>query len=440
MKQWMQDPLLTKLFKNAGVLFSGNVVASILSLVSLAITSRILGAELFGVLVLISTYVLIVDSLCNFQSWQAVIKYGADALEHRRDEDFKALIKFGFLLDGGTAILGAIVAASAAWFVGGLFGWDDEHVLMAVVYSITLLFHISGTPIAILRLFERYRKTAIQQVYEAAFKLAGVTLAFLVDAGLWGFILVWAATDILGKLLILYYSYQELLARNITQVSQSSIAGVSERFRGIWGFVWTTNINASIRMSIREADIMLVGALIGPSGAGLFRVVKISALLLGKVADVLYNSIYPEIAKLISVGDYRSFRRLALRASVISGIVALVLVFIFWWVGEAAILVILGVEYQDAYMPLIVYMFSQVVWMVSYPLSAAVLAFGIPQISLYVLLLSGLVYFPSLYILTSNMGLMGASLAAVIFYCLWSSIILVVVSFVYLKRARALSG
>jgi O-antigen/teichoic acid export membrane protein len=215
MRQWLYDGLLRKLFKNSAILFSGNIVSSIIGLVSLAITARALGVEQFGYLVLISTYVLIVDKLVNFQSWQAIIKYGADALEHNKKNDFKSLLKFGFILDIGTAVLGTLLAASAAWFIGSWIGWKDEHKLMAAAYSFTILFHISGTPIAILRLFDQFKKTSIQQVYASVFKLVGVTIAFILDAGLWGFLLVWALTDILGKILLVYYARKELITRKI---------------------------------------------------------------------------------------------------------------------------------------------------------------------------------------------------------------------------------
>ncbi len=98
-KYFFQNELLRRLFKNAGILFSGNVVAGILGIASLAITARALGVDVFGILVIITTYVAIVDRLINFQSWQAIIKYGSDAISQGRDHDFKSLIKFGFILD-----------------------------------------------------------------------------------------------------------------------------------------------------------------------------------------------------------------------------------------------------------------------------------------------------------------------------------------------------
>ena len=153
---WLKDDLLTRLFKNAAVLFGGNMLASLLGFASLALTARALGVERFGFLVLITTYVAIVDNLVNFQSWQAIIKYGADALEQIHEEDFKSLIKIGFLLDATTAVLATILAASGAWFVGQWRGWDEEIVIMAAMYSFTILFHISGTPTAILRLFDKF--------------------------------------------------------------------------------------------------------------------------------------------------------------------------------------------------------------------------------------------------------------------------------------------
>ena len=57
-----------RLFKNTGVLISGDTVSAVLGVLTFAITARALGTEKLGMLVLIDAYVRIVDKLVNFQS------------------------------------------------------------------------------------------------------------------------------------------------------------------------------------------------------------------------------------------------------------------------------------------------------------------------------------------------------------------------------------
>jgi hypothetical protein len=144
---WFRDRLFRQLFKNVGVLVSGDAVSSLFGLGYLALTTRALGARQFGVLVLVQTFAALVDRLVNFQSWQGLIKYGAEALEQKRHDDFKGMIKLGTALDAAGAALGAIVGISVGYGCGHWFGWDQETRHMAVAYSSVILCSLSGTPL-----------------------------------------------------------------------------------------------------------------------------------------------------------------------------------------------------------------------------------------------------------------------------------------------------
>lgn len=436
-RSWLQDDMLRRLFKNAALLFSGSMVASGLGLVSLALTARALGADRLGVLVLIVTYVLIIDRLVNFQSWQAIIKFGADALQEKRSDDFKALIRFGFLLDISAAVLGAAVAGCGAWFIGQWLRWGEEVVWMATLYSLTILFHVSGTSMGVLRLFNRFHVVATQSVIAASIKLIGVFAAFWFEAGLWTLLVVWAITDIVGNAMLVVFAVRELDRQSMIPRVRSTGAPVSSRFPGIWSFALTSNANVALRSAIRETDVLVIGAVLGPTGAGLFRIVKSFASVLGKIADPLYVSIYPEMARLISSGRLREFRSYAIRASALSGAAGLALFGAAFVIAYPILHFSFGLEYVAAYWPLVVYMLAYVVWFFFYPLSGAVLAFGKPTANLVFLLISSTFYYPLLIVLMEGYGLVGASIACVVFYLAWSVMMMFVVIKEYNLRASA---
>ena len=433
-RQWLQDDFLRRLFKNAAVLFSGNMVSSLLGLISLSLTARALGVENFGVLVLITTYVLIVDNLINFQSWQTIIKYGADALEETRDQDFKSLVKFGFMLDGATAVLGTIIGASAAWFVGNWWGWDEQHVLMAAIYSIVILFHIQGTPTGLLRLFDRFNKVAYQSVIASSIKLIGVSIAFFAGAGLWAFLLVWAVVDILGKLILVYFACQELEQHKFHGILKSKIGGVSQKFSGLWGFALTTNINSSIRMASKQLDIMIIAAMLSPAAVGLYTIAKQFSLVIQKTIDPLYQSIFPEMARLYAKGEVKDFVRFGFRSSLLAGLFALGVWFFFYFFGKMAIGLIVGDDYLGAASVMLWYMMAIVVAAVSFPLQPAMLSMGRPQTTLWVHLVATVIYFTALFALLPYIGLTGAGVSYLIYYIAWSLLMLAIEFFLISKR------
>jgi O-antigen/teichoic acid export membrane protein len=432
--QWMQDDLLRRLFKNAAVLFSGNMAASLLGIASMALTARALGVEDFGVLVLITTYVAVVDNLVNFQSWQAVIKYGADALAQKKDQDFKSLVKFGFMLDGGTAILGMFIGAFAAWFVGNWRGWDEQHVLMAAIYSIVILFHVQGTPTGLLRLFNRFNKVAYQHVIASSIRLIGVSIAFFAGAGLWAFLLVWAVVDILGRLILVYFAWHELEQRKFHGILQSKISGISQKFSGLWGFALTTNINSSIRMTSRELDIMIIAAMLSPTAVGLYKIAKQFSLVIQKTIGPLYQSIFPELARLYAKGKVKEFVRFGLRSSLLAGLFALVVWFFFYFFGEMAIGLIVGDEYLGAVDVMLWYMMAIVVAAMSFPLQPAMLSMGRPHTTLWVHLAATVIYFTALFVLLPYIGLTGAGVSYLIYYISWSLLMLAIEFFLVSKR------
>lgn len=405
-----------------------------LGLASLALTARALGVEEFGILVLITTYVMIIDKLVNFQSWQAVIKYGADALEQNRDQDFKSLVKFGFMLDGATAILGTAIGTSAAWFVGHWRGWDEQLVLMAAIYSIVILFHIQGTPTGLLRLFDKFNKVAYQHVIASFIKLFGVSIAFFSGAGLWAFLVVWAIADILGNLILVYFASQELAQRKFHGILQSKLGDISQKFSGLWGFALTTNFNSAIRMTSRELDIMIIAALLSPAAVGLYKIAKQFSLVIQKTIDPLYQSIFPELARLYAKGEITKFVCFGFRSSLLAGLFALGVWLFFFFFGEMAIVLIVGNEYLGATGVMLWYMMAIVVATVSFPLQPAMLSMGRPHTTLWVHLVATVIYFTALFVLLPSMGLVGAGVSYLIYYISWSAFMLAIEIFLISRR------
>lgn len=411
--------LLLRLFGNAGVLFSGNVAAAALGLASLALTARGLGAEQFGTLVLVTAYVAIVDGLVNFQSWQAVIRFGAQALERQNKPDFHALVKFGSLLDFGTAALGAVSAAAAATIIARLQGWDAHVSQLAAIYSVTILFHVAGTPTAILRLFDRFALTAYQNVVAAVIKLVGVALVYVAGGGIVAYLVVWAVTDIAGKMLLVVMAWTELRRRGYSGIHRTKINAMSVRFPGIWSFVWLTNVNASLRLVSRELDIIIVYTFLGSAAVGMYKVAKQFARVIQKSVDPLYQAIYPDLAKLFAQKAMAELVQFATRAAAIAAAFALTVWAGFAVLGEPILLATVGSEYTAARGVMVWYMLAIVIAAAGFPLQPIMLSIGRPDTSFWIHLTTTLIYVICLVTLLPSVGLVGAGIAYVIYYATW---------------------
>jgi O-antigen/teichoic acid export membrane protein len=413
-----------RLIKNAGILLSGDFIASIISLVSMALTARVLGPEGFGIIALIQAYITIVDRLVNFQSWQAIIKYGSDALANNEEDSIKGLIKFGLVLDITTALLGAIIAAGAVQIVGPYMGWGYETINYAIVYSFVILFNIEGTPTAILRLYDQFSQFSYVRVIQAVYKFLGVVIAFYFSAGLFEFVVIWISAQLLGYLLLLLFAYFELVKRGLTGFYYASIKSILKKYDEMWGYVWTTNLHGTVRMASLRLDTLIVGSVLGNAAAGYLKVAKQFAGILSKFTGPLYKSIYPELTKLWSNKEYADFKRLILISGLLAGFGAILIWVSFLIFGKYILILTVGKSYIESYSVLILYMFAINLSIFTFPLTPGMLAMGYPRYSFYAILGSTLFYFAILYPCLLQFGVKGVGIGYIVFYIVWSFIML----------------
>jgi O-antigen/teichoic acid export membrane protein len=92
----------------------------------------------------------------------------------------------------------------------------------------------------------------------------------------------------------------------------------------------------------------LVGALLGPAAAGLFRVAREVGTGLMKPAELVNQALYPDIARLVRAGDRRRLARPAVRAGLMASAAGLAVTIIAWSAGELLLGMIFGADYAPA--------------------------------------------------------------------------------------------
>lgn len=426
---------LNNLIKHSTILFSGNLFASILGVATMTLTARVLGVRHFGILVLIITYSNLIDGFFNFQSHLAIIKYGAEALTLKHTDRFKSLLKFGFLIDSATALFSTFVAISLAWFWGGIKGWTADLPYLVSFYSLTILFHINGTPVAVLRLFGKYNKIAYQYAITAGVKFLGVLFAYFSFHNLYAFLFFWAISDIFGKLALMYFAYTELKANNLSAFLLTPINSMLSDFKGLWSFVLTTNIYSALNLGLKEVDVFLIGILLGPSGAGLYKIVKLIGATVIKIQDPLVQVVYPDLARYVSDKNYKHV--IFLLTKPMKYILPLLLLFLifFYFCGEYGIALLLGPAYHDSFYPALFYLIGTSISLLTFSFRPALLAFGKSSLSLYALFIASIIYISLLFVSTRSFGLIGAAISYCCFSFFFASMQALIICFVFKRTA-----
>jgi O-antigen/teichoic acid export membrane protein len=397
------DPRLRDLARNSGRLLSGNALSAILALISISLTARTLGSEQFGILILVSTYALLIDGIFNFQSWQALIKFGSEALSAGDTVQLKGLIKLGAILDCSTAVGGTVVAIALAPVAVSLLGLRDDAVSMMMVYSATILANVSGVPLATLRLFGRFSLSAAQQVGAALIRLLGVVAAVVLQLDLWGFVLIWAATQVLGNLLLI------LVGARVLQ--QNGISGwwkePSVQWRKPFRFAVWTNITGTLDLPVKQFDVVLVGALTSLEAVSVYKLIKQVGQVIVRLLDPIYQSIFPLFASQVASGESRQAAHNAIKVGALLATLFVPILIVAGLTSRWWLVLLLGEYHEGSAWAARVYLVGLAVVALMMPVHPLLIAMGYARLTALITLTANVAYLVAAVLLGLHFGLIG---------------------------------
>jgi len=414
-KHWFGDVIFRRVFKNAGFLMSGKLANGLLGLIYFGLAAHGLGVKQFGILILVQTYIQVITGITTFQSWQAVIRYGAICLEQKDVLSLQKLIKFTSLLDVAGVAVGAIIAYMCAPLIASYVGWSEEVVAYARPYSFLILFTIVATPTGILRLNDRFDLLAIQAVVPSMVRVIGVVIAYFLDAPFWAYLLAWFVAGMVGGLTLLVMGWLEALRQGWLYSLTFSLSNLTSPHRGIVKFSIVSNLHSSLLIVPSHMSTFLIGIVATPTAAGLFKVAREMATALTKPAELLTQSIYPEFARLGGRDSWQDFARLIIRSTIVAGSLGLVVLIVIIVLGKTFLSLAFGPEFVSAYWVLVLLVAAATLTIAAFGLDPAMYAMGRPSIPLTVNTIVILaVYLPVLIVLTPRMGPAGAGVAMLI--------------------------
>ncbi len=399
--------------RNTGLLIGGKSVVGVLSLAYAALAVRALGIEAFGQLILIHTFVQAVSELVKFETWQPILRYGTPAIHENRIGDLQRLIKFSLVLDVASSVLGTGIAALGIYVFGGLIGLTSQTTPMALFYSLSILFMVTATPTGVLRLFDRFDQLAVQGSMSAVVRIVGATALFVMgDGNLADFLLVWMASAVASGLAGMVLTWREIHRRSLWQGASSSWRGLTHGFDDIWKFVWANNANSAVSLLQSHVGTLLVGAMLGPTQAGLYRVARQLAEALAKPVKLLTSAVYPEMARFVADRRTDLIRRFIGKALAVSGLISVVTMALLALVGVYLLRLIGGGQMDSAYQVMLLLGGASLIGMWTFPLEPALISLGRATTALWVRIAAAIAYIPLLFLLTRSHGMEGAGIAA----------------------------
>lgn len=393
------------MLRNSGYIAASRAVAGVAGLVTLALTGRALGVVLFGVLVLVNSYALTISGFAKFQSWQLVVRYGGRALSGGEAAEFRQGVAFAIGLDLAGGIGGMVVGIALIPLLAPKFGVPQQFIGATMVYCALLPMMVSTTADGVLRSLDRFDLIAWQGTITPLTRAILTTFAWAADARFEMFLSIWFITYAVAKLCLWFLAWRELHRRRL-------LGGIRPTLRsgsliGAWRFALNVNFNTALVAVSGPMAHLLVGALLGPVGAGLYRAASVIGNAIQKPASLLAKSFYPEVVRL----DVRSKApwMLMLQSAVLASAVAVPAILALILVGRAFIGFIFGPDFVGAYEPLLVLLVVTLLGTISFPVPWMLYALDLPHTPVIARLVGTIVYLATVAPLCWSLGVIGAA-------------------------------
>lgn len=304
----------SRMLRNAGLVLGERAVFGLVNLAAAAVAVRAVGFEAFGAVVLVHAWARLIGDALRFQSWQAVLRYGAPALAAGDRERLQRLLTLCLRLDL-IALAGSLVLAwIAAPYAAELLGWPESTAAAAPWYVLAILFMVSGTPTGLLRLFDRFGILAAQHAINATIRLFGALGVLLLEGSATALIAIWFGAAVISGGWMLWRAVSVARAEGCMPGLGGGWRALGAGFPGFVGFVTATNASTTLATALAHATTLAVGASLGASAAGLYGIARQIADAIAKPAKLLGPIVFPEIGRLRAEGRGRALDGLMLRA------------------------------------------------------------------------------------------------------------------------------
>ena len=367
--------------RNFTRLATGRVAGALANVVTSVLIARTLGAGAFGTLILIHTGALFLRQLCQVKTSDALVQFGVPLQEQGRIDQLNALRSWLFRIDllsctGATVVGFCLLAFAPSDAV------EPSARNAAWMYLPALIISCTQTTKGTLRLLNRYDLLGKQYAIGPLFRLCGTFIALTVDAPLGIYVTVWALS-VLGEQAYLHAAVRGPLAAIASDSPSATTAALRADHPGLFRLLHTLYWQSNVDALPRHATTLVVGAVGGAANAGLFRIARDVAEILGRPVAMLRQALFPDVARLARQ-DALAFESLLLRTMGITLIAGAVFVSVAALWGSSLLSTLVGAEFVPAHGLLILLLVAATLDLAAAPLRPALYVLGRARTALWI--------------------------------------------------------
>lgn len=407
--------LRRKLATNWLQLFSGHMVASVLTLVSFILMSRAISVEFVGIIAIVQTYWRIICGLLSFQSLKVVISYGAEALANNDRSRFASIVRTCVSADSANAVFGLLIGLAGLWLLARSLNIPPAFDMMAMAAGVMMLSVATSALSGVLRLFDKFHFVAGVEVVTAAIRVVASGIGLVAELPAQYFLASWIIAQLVGDVVLILLGAFVLRREGYGNWFREPFPGYGQT-KSLLRSMLAMNFSSTARFMSEEGDVLLVNAFLGAAGAGGYRVAKNLAAIIYRFTGPLINVIYPEISRLIAAGDRSAYTRIVTEINAAGG--ALGLAALAGWAvfGKFILEFTVGAQYAETYSTVLIFMSAITVALFGLCCLPTLLALQKWRQILVISIVSTAAFFASAFVLVPRLGIDGAAAAQVICY------------------------
>lgn len=411
---------------NTGLMMGSKALAVGLGLGSIMIATKSLTASELGIILFLHAYMLFFSEVTAFQSWQSLIRFGTDDMKNNDAPALSRLMQFGIKIDAISAVFGYLISVAVFSFIVWLTqllpdvfpkakAFDITELRnLAALYCLLILFRQRGVGVGVFRLFDKFHILAIHGLVMPTTRFLGVLIAILSGAGFTGFLWAWFLGSLAAYFFLPLAAMFELKKRHLLKSVFSAKSSLRTPRKGLWPFMIKSNIDSTLAAATLHLPALMVMGIFGSTWVAIYRIAEEVAKLLSEGFKLLDQVIYPELAKMVSLGEAAKILRLVTRTAVMLLSFGLLIAVLVQLAGPDLLGRIFSEDYEQAAPLTSLLVLAAALTGIAAPLYPVLYAADRPERAIYARGAGVLVYISAFFIFSFTIGKMAPGWAAIL--------------------------
>ncbi|MGB2896490.1 MAG: oligosaccharide flippase family protein [Anaerolineales bacterium] len=311
LKRFLSHPLLQRVVRNTGYLFSAQTIAAGLSMGQGILTARLLGVEGAGLVGIITQFSSNVYRLISSRMSELVVSFVGEFTAKEQDAQAAAVFKAAAFVE----LAGSIVAYGLVVLLSSLaaryFAHNPQLANLFALYGIYVLASLfSESAIGLLQYFNRFGMIAYATVGQSVLTISLIVAAFMRQGDLRDVVIAYLVGKVTWGLFMSLaglWQAQKAWGRGWWRAPLSLLA---PRRADLVRFGISTNLSGTIKLISRDSEMLWLAYLSTPLHVGYYKIAKaIMNILMTPVAPLI-STTYREVAREVANRHWGNVRYL----------------------------------------------------------------------------------------------------------------------------------